>query len=108
MSEHQPRASRHGRKLTLDDVEAILHRLKEEAPEAIAKDYGISRIMVYYIETGQKWKRLTRKQFVPFEGGSMEVSITYDPRQVKEETLKRVKSVLDQAEQLGALLKDGD
>jgi hypothetical protein len=105
MIQRQPRASRHGRKLTPDDVEAILHRLKEETPAVIANDYGISRIMVHGIQTGQKWKHLARKQLVPFQGGFIEFALIYDPRQIPDTTLKQVKALLRHIEQLEVLLK---
>jgi hypothetical protein len=98
--QRQRRRSRHGRKLSVDDVEEILRRLEFETLRAIAKDYGVSHVLIHDIRTGDKWKILTRKKLVPFPGGYIEVNLTYDPRITTPLTLEQAKAVLQQIEQI--------
>jgi len=94
--------SRTGRKITPDDVETILHRLdSNEKPGIIAGDYGISRVMVWYIQTGEKWKLITKKEHTPFEGGFMEITVTYNPRIVSAQKLEEVNKLIEKAKEIG-------
>jgi hypothetical protein len=85
--QRQRKQSAGGRKLSPDDVEAILARLQHgETHEVIAMDYPVSRVMVSLIASGKKWAVITRKlQITLPQGGFMVFSWTYDPRRVTEE-----------------------
>jgi hypothetical protein len=66
------------RKLSFDDVDAIVARLQRgETPAVIALDYPVSRAMISMIASGKKWATITRRFQVALpDGGTMAFSWT--------------------------------
>lgn len=95
------RETTEGRKLSLDDVEAIIARLQRgEPPALIARDYPVSRVMISLIASGKKWATITRKLQVALpHAGTMMFSWTYDPRAISQEERQAAQQLIDMLRQ---------
>lgn len=57
---------RHGSKLTVTDIQAILRRLMGgEKPYTVALDYGVSRQAIANIQKGKSWGTVPRPEAAP-------------------------------------------